>query len=372
MPLFEPRRFVWRSSKKRNPFEIAAALVLLGVLALPTVVGNESALDAPSMSAQSLYLGNSFSLADAVSGTYSRSRETRRKRNVARSKAAGRKKTRGKGSVKTVSRKSVRVAAPRVFRTMCVRLCDGFYFPISFAASADEFERDEEICQSRCSSPAKLFVYPNTQGTPDDMVDLEGRPYDMLTTARQFKVAYDPSCGCKPAPWSQEARNQHWSYAVAAARETKGRPARMEVAAAATPVPDDIRSARKTVSSVKVASVAVDAHTKNDAVNVTKDALASARKPEASTTNTTKKDPRPKAVTVSAQKKKVVSRTKRVRSARSAAAKRKAQRRKAAGASRKVRRRVVKRRNVQRVAQTRRSHVRSSARYRRPQPRGLF
>ncbi len=33
------------------------------------------------------------------------------------------------------------------YRTLCVRLCDGFYFPISAAAQPGEFARDEETCQ---------------------------------------------------------------------------------------------------------------------------------------------------------------------------------------------------------------------------------
>ena len=36
------------------------------------------------------------------------------------------------------------------FRTICVRTCDGFYFPISYATSPDRFRDDEQTCQRMC------------------------------------------------------------------------------------------------------------------------------------------------------------------------------------------------------------------------------
>ena len=47
------------------------------------------------------------------------------------------------------------------YRTVCVRLCDGSYFPLSFATTADHFDEDEQLCKSRCGTPAKLYVYKN-------------------------------------------------------------------------------------------------------------------------------------------------------------------------------------------------------------------
>jgi len=36
------------------------------------------------------------------------------------------------------------------FRTVCVRTCDGFYFPISYSTSPDRFRDDEQSCQRMC------------------------------------------------------------------------------------------------------------------------------------------------------------------------------------------------------------------------------
>ena len=36
------------------------------------------------------------------------------------------------------------------YRTVCVRTCDGFYFPISFSTTQDHFRDDEASCQRMC------------------------------------------------------------------------------------------------------------------------------------------------------------------------------------------------------------------------------
>jgi hypothetical protein len=41
---------------------------------------------------------------------------------------------------------------------MCVRLCDGFYFPVSFSTLGSRFPEDEAKCKDQCAAPAELFV----------------------------------------------------------------------------------------------------------------------------------------------------------------------------------------------------------------------
>src|SRR4029079_14827478 len=36
------------------------------------------------------------------------------------------------------------------FRTVCVRTCDGYYFPISYTATPERFAQDEQTCQRMC------------------------------------------------------------------------------------------------------------------------------------------------------------------------------------------------------------------------------
>ncbi len=99
------------------------------------------------------------------------------------------------------------------YRTVCVRLCDGAYFPISAATTRDRFEHDEETCKKSCTSPSELYVYRVPDGRAETMEDIEGRPYIRLTTAFQFRTAYDSSCTCKPHPWEEASHARHRQYA---------------------------------------------------------------------------------------------------------------------------------------------------------------
>ena len=101
------------------------------------------------------------------------------------------------------------------YRTVCVRLCDGYFFPISFATTPENFSRDSAACSARCNSPARLYVYPNPGGEPEQMVGLDGKPYTALKSAFLFRTNYDAACSCKPQPWSQEALARHRAFADA-------------------------------------------------------------------------------------------------------------------------------------------------------------
>lgn len=103
----------------------------------------------------------------------------------------------------------------KTFRTVCVRLCDGYYFPIGFNATAEQFAEHEASCKSRCGSPARLFVFPNPGGTPAQMHDLAGNAYLKLKNAFRYHVDFNPSCSCQPQPWTLASRRRHLRYASA-------------------------------------------------------------------------------------------------------------------------------------------------------------
>lgn len=63
---------------------------------------------------------------------------------------------------------------------MCVRLCDGYYWPVSFATLKESFGRDEQTCLGSCSSSTALYYYHNPGGHVEDMVSLQGMPYKSL------------------------------------------------------------------------------------------------------------------------------------------------------------------------------------------------
>ncbi|MCC6779932.1 MAG: DUF2865 domain-containing protein [Hyphomicrobiales bacterium] len=116
------------------------------------------------------------------------------------------------------------------YRTVCVRLCDGFFFPISFATTPDRFAADEAECNARCSSGARLYVYPNPGGEPEDMRDVRGQPYTALKNAFLFRTEYVEACTCRPHPWEQEALDRHRLYAERAQKSKRAIAAKVQPA----------------------------------------------------------------------------------------------------------------------------------------------
>ena len=127
--------------------------------------------------------------------------------------------------------KSHQKLAPQSYRTVCVRLCDGGYFPISFATTRARFAEDEAVCRSGCGTPARLYVYRNPGGVPDYMHDLDGNAYTELNAAFQFRSAYDPACTCRPQPWTIAAENRHREYAQELPVEANGEQTTAEISA---------------------------------------------------------------------------------------------------------------------------------------------
>jgi hypothetical protein len=105
--------------------------------------------------------------------------------------------------------------AAGAYRTVCVRLCDGYYFPINFAVTRDKLQRDSGVCASRCGAQGRLFVHRNPGGSVEDMEDLSGRPYRQLRTAFLYRTELVANCKCQPDPWDEAAQNRHRAYALA-------------------------------------------------------------------------------------------------------------------------------------------------------------
>ena len=120
---------------------------------------------------------------------------------------------------------------PATFRTVCVRLCDGYFFPINFAVGRDRLEHDARVCEARCGTLRRLFVHQNPGGSTDDLYDLTGRPYRQLRTAYLYRSEYIASCSCQPHPWEEAALDRHRGYALAAAAGRGSREAIKELQA---------------------------------------------------------------------------------------------------------------------------------------------
>ena len=98
-------------------------------------------------------------------------------------------------------------------RTVCVRLCDGYFWPISSSADSTSIARDRKQCKQSCEAPARLYLSKGIDGQLEDMRDEAGRHYRDLTTAFVYRSVYLPDCKCKAHPWEEEARARHDQYA---------------------------------------------------------------------------------------------------------------------------------------------------------------
>lgn len=102
-------------------------------------------------------------------------------------------------------------STPRVstYRTVCVRTCDGFFFPISYQTTRNAFKRDEAICQATCpGAEAKLFAYGNPGGRIENASDVDGEPYAKLENAFRYRKEFVAGCSCKP-------EGMNWAEALA-------------------------------------------------------------------------------------------------------------------------------------------------------------
>jgi hypothetical protein len=88
------------------------------------------------------------------------------------------------------------------YRTLCVRLCDGYYFPISFSTLPNHFQRDADACQSKCAAPAELYYHQNPGGAVEQMTAMRTQePYTQLKTAFRYRKEYVAGCSCKQAEY---------------------------------------------------------------------------------------------------------------------------------------------------------------------------
>ena len=138
------------------------------------------------------------------------------------------------------------------YRTICVRLCDGYFWPISFSTVGDNFDRDKRVCEKSCGgSQTRLFVHENPGQDIEQMVDLKGAPYTKLRTAFLFRTTYEQSCKCNAHPWEQASKDRHRVYAL----EAEKRKGSQHAAAELMRMKLALVEARKTAAVVRTASI---------------------------------------------------------------------------------------------------------------------
>jgi hypothetical protein len=95
------------------------------------------------------------------------------------------------------------------FRTVCVRMCDGYYFPISFATVQSRFGDDELMCKRQCpAAEVSLYTYTNPGQDIQNAVSLTGQLYSEMPNAFKYRTEFNNSCSCR-------GPGQSWAEAVA-------------------------------------------------------------------------------------------------------------------------------------------------------------
>jgi hypothetical protein len=110
------------------------------------------------------------------------------------------------------------------YKTVCVRLCDGYYFPISHSSDRRQFYDDAQQCQARCGNSESRLFFMSPQASISGARDQTGLAYEKLKTAFLYRKKLLKNCACRPEPWSVSERMRHKSYEisiVAQAREAE-------------------------------------------------------------------------------------------------------------------------------------------------------
>ncbi len=96
------------------------------------------------------------------------------------------------------------------YHTVCVRTCDGYYFPISYSTVPDRFAEDQRACQRLCpAAEAVLYTYHNPGEDIGQAVTISGQPYTQLPNAFRYRREFTPSCSCRRPgqSWADALKN---------------------------------------------------------------------------------------------------------------------------------------------------------------------
>ncbi|MEO5805275.1 DUF2865 domain-containing protein [Devosia sp.] len=86
-------------------------------------------------------------------------------------------------------------------RTVCVRLSDGYFWPVSYSTLPDMVGNDAAVCSQQCpGTPTQIYYYDNPGQEAEDMRNLFNERYTALPNAFRYRREFDKTSTCKPAP----------------------------------------------------------------------------------------------------------------------------------------------------------------------------
>jgi hypothetical protein len=95
---------------------------------------------------------------------------------------------------------------------VCVRTCDGSFFPVSYSGASDHLE---DVCRALCpNADVQVYSFP-FGGTIQQAVSLSGERYVDMPNALKFQQTFDQTCSCR-------RKGESWAEALAAAEAKFG------------------------------------------------------------------------------------------------------------------------------------------------------
>lgn len=92
--------------------------------------------------------------------------------------------------------------------TVCVRTCDGFFFPL-----ANNSGNGDEMCQALCpASETRAFGMTNGGDIQNAVARSTGQPYSSLPNAGRYTRSFDAACTCRGSgqSWSQALKEAEY------------------------------------------------------------------------------------------------------------------------------------------------------------------
>lgn len=97
--------------------------------------------------------------------------------------------------------------ARRGSMAVCVRKCDGGFFPVSYSATRRTLDELADMCSALCPNTETVLFTKRPGAEIDEAISIDGDSYSSLANADRFKTRFNPSCTCKPP-------NQSWAQAL--------------------------------------------------------------------------------------------------------------------------------------------------------------
>jgi hypothetical protein len=102
---------------------------------------------------------------------------------------------------------------------VCVKTCDGSFFPVSYSGAGSRSDSLEDVCRSVCpNADTALYSFP-FGGTINEAMSPGGERYVDLPNALKYLQSFDSSCSCR-------RRGESWAQTLAGAEAKYGHEAK--------------------------------------------------------------------------------------------------------------------------------------------------